>query len=104
VGSRLVHPRYVLEQGRMRLDDISFRLTSHIRSRLQHYRSDLARLSGLMRSLGPQAVLDRGYAVVQKGDGTVVRGPEQVEAGEGLDVRVAKGRFSVKVESEKGKG
>ena len=34
VGSRLVHPRHLLEQGRMRLDDLSFRLGSHVRARL----------------------------------------------------------------------
>ena len=103
-GSRLVHPRHLLEQGRMRLDDLSFRLLSHVRSGLNQRRADLDRLSGLLRSLGPQAVLDRGYAVVQKGDGTIVRSPEQVAAGEGLDVRVAKGRLKVKVERGKGKG
>jgi exodeoxyribonuclease VII large subunit len=47
--------------------------------------------------------LDRGYAVVHKVDGSVVRSPEVVTKGEELDVRVAKGRIKVKVESGKGK-
>lgn len=97
VGSRLVHPRHLLEQGRMRLDDLSFRLISHVRSRLQQYRGELTHLSGLLRSLGPQAVLNRGYAVVQKSNGSVVRGPKQVTIGEGLDIRVAEGRIGVTV-------
>ena len=54
--------------------------------------------------MGPQSVLDRGYAVVQKGDGAVVRDPKQVIKGEGLDVRVAAGRIKVKVERGKGEG
>ena len=103
VGSRLVHPRYILDQGRMRLDDLSFRLVSHTRARLQTSRSEVKHLAGLLNSLGPQAVLDRGYAVVQKMDGTVVRDPQQVEKGERLDIRVAEGRLKVKVESGKGK-
>jgi len=104
VGSRLIHPRHLLEQGRMRLDDLSFRLGSHVRARLGQFRADLTRLSGLLRSLGPQAVLDRGYAVVLKGDGSIVRSPAQVSTGEGLDLRVAEGRLKVKVEGGKGKG
>ncbi len=102
-GAGLVHPRYLLEQGRMRLDDLSFRLWSHTRDRLNAFRSDLRHLAGLLGSLGPQAVLERGYAVVQKADGSVVRGPGQVREGEGLDVRVAAGRIKVKVERRKGK-
>jgi exodeoxyribonuclease VII large subunit len=99
VGSRLTHPRHLLEQGKMRLDDLSFRLVSHTRARLTESRSDLKHLAGLLSSLGPQAVLDRGYAVVQKGDGVLVRNPAQVVIGETLDVRVAEGRIKVKVES-----
>jgi len=96
-GSRLTHPRHLLEQGKMRLDDLSFRLVSHTRARLTGSRSDLKHLFGLLHSLGPQSVLDRGYAVVMKGDGVLVRDPAQVTAGEELDVRVAKGRIGVTV-------
>ncbi|MGD8353018.1 MAG: exodeoxyribonuclease VII large subunit [Pseudomonadota bacterium] len=103
-GSRLVHPRHLLEQGKMRLDDLSFRLTSLTRTRLAESRADLKHLAGLLSSLGPQAVLDRGYAVVIKESGNVVRNPDQVSTGERLDVRVAAGRIKVKVEGGKGKG
>ncbi|MEE8325510.1 MAG: exodeoxyribonuclease VII large subunit [candidate division NC10 bacterium] len=97
VGSRLVHPRYILDQGRMRLDDLAFRLASHTRSRLQTSRSEVKHLAGLLNSLGPQAVLDRGYAVVSKTDGSIVRDPGQVKTGEKLKVRVAEGRIGVTV-------
>jgi exodeoxyribonuclease VII large subunit len=55
-----------------------------------------------VRGLSPKATLDRGYAVLQKSDGAVVRDPAQVTAGEGLDARVAAGRFGVEVR-ERGK-
>jgi len=97
IGSRLTHPRHLLEQGKMRLDDLSFRLTSHTRSRLTEAKSELRHLAGLLSSLGPQAVLDRGYAVVQKEDGVLVRDPKQVTVGEELDIRVAEGRFGATV-------
>lgn len=97
VGLRLTHPRHLLEQGKMRLDDLSFRLISHTRARLTGSRSELKHLSGLLNSLGPQAVLDRGYAVVSRADGILVRDSKQVMTGEKLDVRVAKGRIGVTV-------
>lgn len=100
-GSRLIHPRHLLDRGWMRLDDLSFRLATHSRSRLQSIRSDLGRLSGLLRSLGPQAVLERGYAVVRKTDGTIIRSSSEVAPGERLDVRVAQGGIKVIVESGK---
>jgi exodeoxyribonuclease VII large subunit len=48
-----------------------------------------------VRALSPKATLDRGYAVLTKSDGTVVRDPAEVEPGERLDARVAGGRFPV---------
>ena len=97
VGSRLTHPRHILEQGKMRLDDLSFRLVSHTRARLTESRSELKHLSGLLNSLGPQAVLDRGYAVVSRADGVLVRNSKQVTMGEKLDIRIAAGRIGVTV-------
>jgi exodeoxyribonuclease VII large subunit len=44
-----------------------------------------------VRALSPQATLDRGYAVVQRADGLVVRDP--AEAHGRLRVRVARGEF-----------
>jgi exodeoxyribonuclease VII large subunit len=43
-------------------------------------------------ALSPAATLERGYAVVQKAaDGTVVRDPAEVAAGDPLRLRVAGG-------------
>ena len=53
---------------------------------------DLAHVRAHVRSLSPQATLDRGYAVVQRDDGLVVRDP--AEARGRLRVRVARGEFA----------
>jgi exodeoxyribonuclease VII large subunit len=50
-----------------------------------------------VRALSPRATLERGYAVLQKADGVVVRDPAQVSVGEALAARVASGRFGVEV-------
>ncbi|WP_375477014.1 exodeoxyribonuclease VII large subunit [uncultured Jatrophihabitans sp.] len=53
--------------------------------------ADLAHTRARVRSLSPQATLDRGYAVVRLPDGTVVRAPAQAVGP--LRVRVAGGEF-----------
>jgi exodeoxyribonuclease VII large subunit len=56
-------------------------------------RADLEHVRARVRSLSPQATLDRGYAVVRRSDGTVVRAPEDAKGT--LQVRVAQGEFDV---------
>ncbi len=51
-------------------------------------------LAAQVRSLSPAATLERGYAVVQRADGAVVRDPADVAAGERLRIRVARGELS----------
>lgn len=56
---------------------------------VQHLRTQV-------RALSPQNTLDRGYAVVQLGNGSgrdVIRHPDQAPPGTSLLVRVAEGRF-----------
>jgi exodeoxyribonuclease VII large subunit len=53
--------------------------------------SDLDHVRARVRTLSPQATLDRGYAVVQLADGRVVRDP--ADATGHLRVRVARGEF-----------
>ncbi|MCF8535188.1 MAG: exodeoxyribonuclease VII large subunit [Candidatus Nanopelagicaceae bacterium] len=53
-----------------------------------------AEISGLrtqVRTLSPQATLDRGYSVVQKSDGSVLRKASEVKPGEKLRLRLAQG-------------
>jgi exodeoxyribonuclease VII large subunit len=81
----------------MRTDDLSFRLISLIRSGLERRNADLERFAGMLMTLGPPSVLRRGYAVVTKEDGAVVRSPDEVAVNEKLGVRVAEGEFGVRV-------
>jgi exodeoxyribonuclease VII large subunit len=60
-------------------------------------RTDVARLAARVTALSPQATLDRGYAVLQRGDGSAVRDPAEVSTGEDLVARVTAGRIPVRV-------
>jgi exodeoxyribonuclease VII large subunit len=62
---------------------------------------ELAALTGLgdaLRALSPTATLERGYAVARLADGSIVRDPAQVTVGEPLEVVVARGTVSTRVE------
>jgi exodeoxyribonuclease VII large subunit len=54
-------------------------------------RTDLEHVRARVRALSPQATLERGYAVVRRTDGTIVRAP--ADAVGPLRVRVAAGEF-----------
>lgn len=60
-------------------------------SRLLRAYDEVSHIAARVRTLSPQATLDRGYAVVQKQDGSVVTDPASLIAGEELRVRLAKG-------------
>ena len=59
---------------------------------LQQHERDVAAALARVTALSPKATLDRGYAVVQRADGSVVRTPPP--DGEELLVRVSEGSFS----------
>jgi exodeoxyribonuclease VII large subunit len=50
-----------------------------------------------VRALSPLATLERGYAVVQREGGAVVRKPEEVDSGDALTVRLAGGSLDATV-------
>nr|WP_246397176.1 exodeoxyribonuclease VII large subunit [Leifsonia aquatica] len=54
----------------------------------------IAELRGHLRALSPQATLDRGYAIVQNGEGHVVSDPTQAAPGSALRVTVSGGAFA----------
>lgn len=60
-------------------------------SRMDAAVAELAQSRGRVAALSPAATLRRGYAVVQRSDGTVVRRPSDVDDGEPVRVRLAEG-------------
>lgn len=66
-------------------------------------RATLGRLGAQMSALSPLAVLDRGYAMVQRGE-EIVRDAAQTRAGDRLRVRLARGALEVTVDEAKPEG
>jgi exodeoxyribonuclease VII large subunit len=59
---------------------------------------DLDHARARVAALSPAATLERGYAVVQRTDGSLVRDPAEVADDERLRLRVAGGRLTVRVD------
>ena len=77
-----------------RFDEISAlrnRTLVSMNSRLIRAYDEVAHIAARVRTLSPQATLDRGYAVVQKLDGTILRSPKALTPGEVLKLRLAEG-------------
>ena len=62
--------------------------------RVAHARGTLLAAGAALGVLGPQATLDRGYAIVRRStDGAIVRAPGQAPSGTALRLRVAGGEL-----------
>ncbi len=68
--------------------------------RLDGAESDLGHTLARVVALSPAATLERGYAVLQRADGTVVTDPAGIAAGDALHARVAGGGFGVTVDAD----
>jgi exodeoxyribonuclease VII large subunit len=91
------HPGLRLARARRDHDALVTRRDAAMLRRLQQRRSELARVAAQLAALSPLAVLDRGYAVVQRGE-MIVRDASQTQPGDQLRVRVARGRLHVIVQ------
>jgi exodeoxyribonuclease VII large subunit len=84
-----------------RSDDVAGlrnRATRTLTSRVELAERDLEHARARVAALSPAATLERGYAVVQRADGALVRDPAEVDDDERLQVRVAGGRLPVRVD------
>jgi exodeoxyribonuclease VII large subunit len=84
VRARVGREQAETEQGRERI-------RRRLRGLLEAGGADLVHVRARVRALSPQATLDRGYAVVQLPDGTVLR--DASAASGTLRIRVARGEF-----------
>ena len=66
-------------------------------SLLEIEKKELKGVRDHLRSLSPQSTMDRGYAVVQLEDGSIVRDASKAKTGTRLRIRVAKGETSATV-------
>jgi exodeoxyribonuclease VII large subunit len=84
-------PDRVLEHAANRLLSLKHRMAAATRHRLAYQAQKLAALRGMLQSLGPDAVLGRGYSLTFGPDGRPLRRPGDVRSGDTLTTRLAEG-------------
>lgn len=73
------------------------RIRRCVHGALHRAHNDLSHTRARVTALSPAATLSRGYAVVQRADGAVVRAPAQVSETEPLRIRLAEGEIAAQV-------
>lgn len=95
-------PQEILQERMQRLDQLQDRLASAVETLLNRNQQRWQLANEKLNLLDPLRVLQRGYSVVRRQDGQVVRRAETVGQGDRLDVWLQEGRLGVVVtETEK---
>lgn len=85
--------------ARQRLDEWSRHLELHLTHHIQQKHSKLELYAQRLASLNPATILERGYALLIKPDGEIVRTVAQVQVGESIQARLKDGQFDARVKS-----
>jgi exodeoxyribonuclease VII large subunit len=91
-------PQRMVEEREEQIGALLDRSRRTLRHRLERAEDELGHTRARVVALSPAATLERGYAVLQHEDGTVVRTGDEVTDGEKLRARVAEGQFTVRVQ------
>ncbi|ACY96674.1 MULTISPECIES: exodeoxyribonuclease VII large subunit [Thermomonospora] len=89
----LADPVREVERKAEQVEGLRERARRALAASLEREADHLAHTRARLRALSPAATLERGYAIVQRPDGTVLRAAAQAEPGEELLVRLAGGRL-----------
>ena len=93
----LAKPHAVLDGLAADVAGLRQRALRCLRHRIDRADGDLAHTVARLRALSPAATLQRGYAIVRRADGTVVRQPADVATGDAVRIRVAAGELAASV-------
>jgi exodeoxyribonuclease VII large subunit len=85
--------RRVLNGIRKELEAQVTALSGVQRNMLLHHRARLDQLSAELSVLSPLSILERGYALVFDSSGNLVKDAEQIQGGEEISAKVARGEF-----------
>jgi exodeoxyribonuclease VII large subunit len=99
LGHRLLaqSPSARIREARQRTLNALVRLRSEIRRGLDTAKWRLDLSARALEAMSPNATLERGYAIVTRTGGAIVRDPDELASGDVLGVRVAKGDFQATV-------
>ncbi|MDT4994358.1 MAG: exodeoxyribonuclease large subunit, partial [Actinoplanes sp.] len=86
-------PELLVDQREAEVSQLRDRALRSVDQRLRRADDDLRHTVARLRALSPAATLQRGYAIVQRADGHVVRAADEVKIDDQLRVRLAEGEL-----------
>lgn len=89
----LQRPFDMINQKRQQLDSLERSMTLQMKNHAERIRASLKTVAGQLNALSPLMVLSRGYAVLQKEDGTLIRVSKPLKQGDKLLITMADGKF-----------
>ena len=90
-------PKREVAQCRNRVSELHRRLVAHPAQLLQNAQQRFQRVEGMLRVLGPEATLRRGYSITTDASGTVIQTVTAVRPKSKIRTRVADGEFESEV-------
>ena len=95
------HPAQLLNEAGHRTALFEHRMNSVMKQRLEECKQRISSMQKLVKSLGPDATLERGFSLTVDSKGKVINDPQQVRVGDMLITKLAHGRVSSVVTQNK---
>lgn len=99
---KLGSPQEIINNKKKEIQYLTERSLKALKFSLERKQSKMARMMGMLDSLSPLKVVDRGYSIVTK-DKEVIKSASQVVKGDRIDIRLAEGSITAIVDSVKEK-
>jgi exodeoxyribonuclease VII large subunit len=94
----LARPHAMVDTRSTEVAALRDRATRCLAHRLDRAGAELDHTLARLRTLSPAATLQRGYAIVQRDDGAIVRAPTDVAAKDSIQIRLADGQLSATID------
>jgi exodeoxyribonuclease VII large subunit len=92
-----VHPREQLTRRAQRIDELEARLQRAANARFSNAKTRLGSAMRTLHAVSPLATLNRGYAIVIKTNGTIVKSTQELTLGETITARVGDGQVRAQI-------
>jgi exodeoxyribonuclease VII large subunit len=100
----LMNPMATFGRRSEQLVDLKHRSNRAISSTIERESALVGHHLARVRAMSPQATLERGYAILLRGDGAAVRSVDQVRAGEDLVAQLADGQLGLEIRQVRPRG
>lgn len=93
IAHRGLHPRLILERRASLHTELGRRLQQSARQLIDRREKQLHHLEAVLRTLGPDSSLQRGYSITFDARGRILRAASDAEVGEQITTRLAAGQL-----------